>query len=285
MAVERPPPLHVVVEVARLTALHSYGVLDRTDLPELDGVAAAAARALGRAMGGIALIDADRVWLAASFGIAWRELPRAGTVWEHVLVEPGPLVVRDIAADDRFRAQPDMRELGLRFFAGVSLVDEDDYRLGAVFALDLGPGAADPNGLAELARLARIVVDALAYRRSALLDLAPQPGRVQGWLGVRTRGSGLYQADSRPGLIVTSVAADSPADRAGLRPTDVLLTIDEFPLRRPSDVVSALANRPVDGLARLEVLRAGQVLDRVVPVVPEPCGRVGSVPETETERF
>jgi hypothetical protein len=235
-------------------------------------------------MGGIALLDADRVWFPASFGLSWRELPRAGTFWEQMLVEPGPLVVRDAMADQRFRSQPEVQDLGVRFYAGVSLVDEDEYRLGAVFALDVMAGEADPAGIAELARLARVVADALSYRRSALLAAGVSPARIQGWLGVRTRGSGLSHSDSRPGLVVISVAADSPADQAGLRPTDILLAIDGYPLRHPSDVVSALANRALDGLARLQVLRGGRVLDRVVSVMSEPLWRSGSIPESGAVR-
>src|SRR4051812_32393626 len=36
---DRPPPLHVVVEVARLAAVRSYGVVGLTDTPELDVIA------------------------------------------------------------------------------------------------------------------------------------------------------------------------------------------------------------------------------------------------------
>ena len=115
------------------------------------------------------------------------------------------------------------------------------------------------------------MAETLARRRAAFVQAGPQPGRVQGWLGVRTRGSGTVPADSRPGVIVIGVAAESPAEQAGLRPTDILLTIDGYPLRHPSDVVSALANRREDGIARLEVLRAGQVFDSVVPIAPEPA--------------
>jgi len=282
---ERPPPLQVVVEVARLAAVRSYGVLDKPEPAELDGVAQAAARALDRAVAGIAVLDADRVWFVASTGLPWRELPRAGSFWERTLVEPGPLVVRDALLDERFRCQPEVLDPGMRFYAGVSLVDEDEYRLGAVFVADPEPGAADAEAVAELVRIARIVVEAFARRRSTLIEAGPQPGRVQGWLGVRTRGSSLYQADSRPGLIVTSVAADSPAEEAGVRPADILLSIDGYPLRHPTDVISALANRPMDGLARLEILRAGQVLDRVVPITPEPVFRPAGMAGSEAAGF
>ena len=76
------------------------------------------------------------------------------------------------------------------------------------------------------------------------------PARVQGWLGVRTLGSRSYGRGEQPGLIVLSVAAGSPAAQAGLRPTDILHAIDQHVLRRPADVVAALAGREADQFAR-----------------------------------
>ena len=67
-----------------------------------------------------------------------------------------------------------------------------------------------------------------------------------------------------------SVAAGSPAEQAGVRPADVLLSIDDQLLWHPPDVIGALAHRRPHSLARLQILRGGQVRERVVSIVAEP---------------
>jgi GAF domain-containing protein len=256
----------VVLEVARMAAVRSYAVLDRADLTELDGVAAAAAQCMDRPSAGVAFLDQQRVWFAGAYGLADRQMKRAGSLCEQAILQSSPLLVRDVASDSRFR---DDSEIGVRFFAGVSVLDEDEYRVGAVCVFDETPGDASPAALAELLRLASEASALLAARRHALAQAAYDSGLVQGWLGVRTRSARLRFGDDRPGLLVLGVAPGSPAEQAGVRPTDVLLSIDDHVLWRSADVVSALARRPVDSMARLQILRVGQVLELAVPIAPQ----------------
>ncbi len=274
----RPPPLHLVLEVARLAALRSYRVLGPETIRGLDGLVQAAAAAMGRRMAALSFVDSELLWFGPAFGIEPGERPRQGSFCDRAIAQAGPLVVRDALTDPRFRNHPDVvGKPQVRFYAGVSLQDEDGYRIGTLCVLDPEPGSAHPAGLSELARLSRVAIGMLGDYRDSLngagATASPlQPERIQGWLGLRTRGSGSGRgrAGSKPGLIVLSVAAESPADRAGLRSTDVLMAIDGAVLHYPADVVRALANRPVGGFARLHVLRNGQALERVVPIEPEP---------------
>ncbi|GAC1345649.1 MAG: hypothetical protein NVSMB18_25800 [Acetobacteraceae bacterium] len=280
---DRPPPLHLVQEVARLAALRSYHVLDIPDVPGVESLVRAAALCMGRPLAALSLVDSDRLWFGATQGIDWHETPRAGSYCDHAIEQSAPLVVSDGLADPRFCDHPYVQgEAGFRFYAGACLEDEDGYRLGTLCVFDHVPGAADPGALIELARLATMATGALAAHRGSLSRLLAaaqplQPGRVQGWLGVRTRGSSQREA-GRPGLIVLSVAADSPAKRAGLRPTDILAAIDGRVLRRSADVVAALANRLPEGLARLQILRNGQSHELTVAIEPEPGTRAPARP-------
>ncbi|HYZ63345.1 MAG TPA: PDZ domain-containing protein [Acetobacteraceae bacterium] len=270
---ERPPPLHVLLEVARLAALRSAVVLDKDDSPELDGIAAAAAACMGRPMGAVCFVDDDRIWFGGVHGMDWRASPRRGSFCDYAISQNVPLVVPDAAADPRFRDHQDVAgERGLRFYAGCSLEDNGGYRLGTVCVFDREPGEADPAALAELVRLAAMASAWLAAGHLQGAPAAP-PERVQGWLGVRTRGSSRFLA-KKPGLIVLAVAARSPAEDAGIRPTDVILAIDGQELWHASELVRALANRPADGLARLTILRAGSRLERVVPTIVRPAGPI-----------
>ncbi|MBV8913232.1 MAG: PDZ domain-containing protein [Acetobacteraceae bacterium] len=268
---DRPPPLHVLLEVARLAAVRSYAVLDRSDLPELDGIAQAAAHATGRPMGGVGFLDEARVWYAGAHDLPWREMVRPCSFCELALLQPTPLVIHDASLDPRFRDHPDVgSERGLRFYAGAPVLDEDHYRVGTVCVFDTQPGQASAEALNDLLRLSFEASAVLAVRRRMLALAAVDPSLVQGWLGVRTRSARLRPRDRKPGLVVLGVAPSSPAEQAGVRPTDILLSIDEQPLWRPPDVVAALANRARDSLARVQILRIGQILELLVPIMPQP---------------
>lgn len=274
---DRPPPLGVVLEVARLAAVRSYGVLGRADLPELDGIAEAAARSMGREAGAVALVDSHHLWYAGAYEVQVRQAKRADSFCEHTLLQTAPLIVRDALADLRFQDHPDVAgEGGVRFYAGVSVLDVDQYRVGTVCVFDRTPGDPELDGVNELLRLAEMTAASLAVRRDALAKGANDPSDrgdlIQGWLGIRIRSLRLHRKDRRPGVLILSVASGSPAARAGIRPTDVLLSIDDQPMWHSPDVAGALANRRPHSLARLQVLRGGQVRERVVNILPEPRG-------------
>jgi len=67
-------------------------------------------------------------------------------------------------------------------------------------------------------------------------------------------------------LLLTSIADGSPAETAGLLVGDVLLTADGQPLRRPTDLLDALARVAVGSNVKLELLRGGAI--KTVTVTP-----------------
>jgi hypothetical protein len=269
---ERPPPLGVVLEVARLAAVRSYGVLGRS-LPELDEIARAAARFTGRQAGGVALLDEHRVWYVGAHELPAREAERSGSLCARTLAQTSPLWIGDLAADPCCSQHPDF---GFRFYAGVSILDVDQYPVGALCVFDQASGEADPQNLHELSRLAELAAGLLALRREAHANgnhLVDSAERIQGWLGIRTRSSRMLRKNGRAGLRVLAVARGSPAERTGLNVADVLLSIDDSPLRHPADIAAALANRYPHSFAKLQILRAGHTFEQLVSIVPKPARR------------
>jgi S1-C subfamily serine protease len=81
------------------------------------------------------------------------------------------------------------------------------------------------------------------------------------WLGVSTRpGAG-------QGLVVLGVEPGSPADRAGWKADDLLVSLAGTALKEPGDFARALAQLVpgTESVARL--VRDGEVVDR--PITPE----------------
>lgn len=93
-----------------------------------------------------------------------------------------------------------------------------------------------------------------------------EKGRVErAWLGVAVAGinpqiAGEIQgARVGEGLVILEVVAGSPAERAGLRPEDVILSVDGQRLAEPRDLIQHLNTRKPGQAVRLRILRAGQV--------------------------
>jgi serine protease DegS len=62
------------------------------------------------------------------------------------------------------------------------------------------------------------------------------------------------------GIVVTDVAPNSPAYKAGLRPDDVLLAIDGIRLESASKALEMIAETPPGTMLELEVSREGDLL-------------------------
>jgi serine protease Do len=83
----------------------------------------------------------------------------------------------------------------------------------------------------------------------------------RGWLGV-----GVSDDDIHPGVQVTAVEPDGPADHAGLRDGDRIMTVDGAPVSSALGLIRAVAGIHPGHSARLTVVRHGHNISAVVVV-------------------
>ena len=83
------------------------------------------------------------------------------------------------------------------------------------------------------------------------LSIRPVSARLAQQLGL---------SDAR-GLVVTSIDSNSPAERAGFLPRDVIATIEGEPVRSNEDVRDRLVDKRAGDSVRLGVVRGGEALD------------------------
>ena len=101
-------------------------------------------------------------------------------------------------------------------------------------------------------------------------------GRVRrGYLGVGAQPVRLpetvaQQLGQETGLLLASVNAGGPADRAGLLLGDTLVAIDGQPLRHMDDLVAALGGERIGQEARIRLLRGGQLQEIGVTIGARP---------------
>jgi bifunctional DNase/RNase len=66
--------------------------------------------------------------------------------------------------------------------------------------------------------------------------------------------------EKETGVIVTEIARDGPAERAGLRKGDILVRLDKRPVEGLDDVQRALGKKSTSDATRVDVYRKGKVL-------------------------
>ncbi len=104
-------------------------------------------------------------------------------------------------------------------------------------------------------------------------------GRIdRGWLGLQLQAVSPEVAEglglkAEGGTLVADVLVDSPAAKAGMRPGDVILSVDGQPLERLTTLPRIVAETKPGKTLTLNVSRKGQTVD--VPV------RVGAQPKDE----
>jgi len=108
-------------------------------------------------------------------------------------------------------------------------------------------------------------------------------GRPLAWLGANDlqpldpEVASFMKLESQAGLVIGEVLEGSPADKAGLRERDVILTFDgrALPLYKPDRVVAAFLDREIDGRkpgdrVKLGVLRGDQRMEIVATLEDAP---------------
>jgi putative serine protease PepD len=78
--------------------------------------------------------------------------------------------------------------------------------------------------------------------------------RKEGYLGVGLEG----RTDGGQGAIITEVEPDSPADVAGIKVDDVVLSVNGEPITGQAGLVAAIRDRSPGDKVEIEILRAGE---------------------------
>lgn len=125
--------------------------------------------------------------------------------------------------------------------------------------------------------------DGKALELTAVLDAVGQPPAVQapvrapGFLGVY-----LNAAAAGSKAQVDGCAPGSPAEKAGLRPGDVIVQIDERPIGNAEQLAAALRSLAAGARIRVRIVRDGATLERQVVLAEAPAAAPAPAPSRPT---
>lgn len=123
----------------------------------------------------ISLIDAERQWIKAGYGLDAPQTPRAIAFCDHAIRGEDVFVVPDARFDPRFYGNPPVTgDTQIRFYAGAPLTSSAGLRLGTISVIDSVPRELNSRERAILATLAEQVVHELeAHAHDTLAALGP----------------------------------------------------------------------------------------------------------------
>ncbi|SLN55243.1 ATP-binding protein [Oceanibacterium hippocampi] len=167
-------------ERARLEKLRSLDILDTPPEAAFDHVAQSVASALDVPIALVTLVDAERQWFKARYGIGDSEMPRDIAFCAHSIMGDEPLVIPDARSDSRFADNPlVVGPPNIRFYAGAPLRTANGINLGTVAGIDIRPRELDDRMRRMLVHSAALVVEILDFRHRAQQVLeAEQSGRL-----------------------------------------------------------------------------------------------------------
>ena len=107
---------------------------------------------------------------------------------------------------------------------------------------------------------------------SRVVDQLVSRGRVvRGWLGVGIQSltkdlAEQFGIKEGHGVLINEVYEDDPADAAGIKPGDIILSVDDSPVDSPNQLSRLVARVGPGDNARIRLLRDGKELTYLVPM-------------------
>ncbi|GAB2964215.1 hypothetical protein GCM10027048_36980 [Hymenobacter coalescens] len=184
-------------EEQRLDALRAYDILDTAPDADFDALTRLAAYICGTPISLISLVDANRQWFKANYGLnGVAETPREHSFCQYAMVSGGVYEVEDTTVNPIFMANPLVtQDPNIRFYAGAPLVTPAGEPLGALCTLDTRPRHLSEEQRDALRTLAREVVSHLELRR-ARIQLEKERDKMDGLLRMANdKAAHLYSAE------------------------------------------------------------------------------------------
>jgi serine protease DegQ len=151
--------------------------------------------------------------------------------------------------------------------SGGALIDTNGHLLGVNTAIYSRSGGSLGIGFAIPVTTVKMVMESIISNGQV----------VRGWIGVEPQDITPELADSfglqkRAGAIIAGVLKGGPADKAGMKPGDILVSVEGQPVTDTTDMLNVIAQLTPGNKAKMTVLRKNQeaTLDVTVGKRPKP---------------
>lgn len=149
--------------------------------------------------------------------------------------------------------------------SGGALIDVNGNLIGINSAIYSRNGGSMGIGFAIPVSIAKQVMEQITFNGSV----------TRGWIGIEAQDITPELAESfnlktANGSLIAGVLLDSPADKAGLRPGDILVGIDDKPVADSQSMLNIIAMLKPGDKATLSIMRAGKKVNIALVVGKRP---------------
>jgi CheY-like chemotaxis protein len=153
-------------EESRLEALESYDIDELPIQESFDRLTDLIADFFDVEVSFIGLVEEDEEDFLACTGADWDSLTREDTICTHSMLQEDVMVVEDVQQDSRFSENEQLRNLGIRSYAGANMTTPDGHVIGQVCVLDGEPRDYSESERERLQQFAETAMEILELRQS-----------------------------------------------------------------------------------------------------------------------
>lgn len=163
-------PIIPTQEAIRLRTLYSYNLLDTLPEQSYDDLVSIAANICNTPISLVSLIDKNRCWFKAKFGLEQTESLRNIVHTAQAINNPNEvMIIEDALQDERFHDCPLLLNAPpICFYAGISLVTNDGFVLGTLCVIDKVPRQLTSSQIQTLKKLANQIVAQFELRKKMI---------------------------------------------------------------------------------------------------------------------
>jgi len=160
----------------RVEALKRYKILDTPPEGAFDNVASLATQIFKVPISLVSLVDAEQVYFKANVGMGKvRTMERGVSLCSLAVMQEGVTVFENAKDEPCLLANPNVAGgFGLNFYAGAPITTFDGFRIGTLCIIDKTSRVFDENSRKIMESLAKIVMDEIELRLSAIEEIAKQ---------------------------------------------------------------------------------------------------------------
>jgi len=155
-------------ENERIKKLELLNLLNLPKDPQLDVFAETACLVSGCENALIAIMESQTQTIQNCIGISLDTVDRQNTVCQYSIASGEVLIINDTLLDERSRENPLIIAGGIRFYAGVPLIDDEGFALGTLCVFDYEPKSLSDSQVSTLKKLGEAVTKLLIGKRKNL---------------------------------------------------------------------------------------------------------------------
>ncbi|MGG7550144.1 response regulator [Chryseobacterium arthrosphaerae] len=152
-------------EEGRMKKLEYFDLLNLEKDPQLDIFAETACLVTDCPAALIAMMESETQTIQSCVGLALDFVDRKNTVCQYSIASGDILIINDTLLDERSSDNPLILAGGIRFYAGIPLIDDEGFVLGTICVIDYKPKTITSDQISTLKKIGEAITKILMAKR------------------------------------------------------------------------------------------------------------------------